>query len=206
LSRLPRKVLVGVTGASGAIYAERLIEELLKTVERVYIIATDSAREVAQYELSKSATDRFSLIDALEGKIREQDRSIIRLCRIDDFFSPVASGSSAPTDMIVMPCSMGTLGRIAGGLSTNLLERAADVVLKERKRLVVCPREAPFNSIHLKNMLTLHEAGAIISPPMPAFYQKPKTLEDTVDFVVGKTLETIEIEHSLYPKWNSRMS
>lgn len=201
-----RKVLVGITGASGTIYAERLIEELLNKVERVYIVATNAAREVAQFELAKPAVGRFSLMEALEGKVREQDRNTIRLCRIDDFFSPVASGSSVPSDMVVMPCSMGTLGRIACSLSTNLLERAADVVLKERKRLVICPREAPFNTIHLKNMLQLSEAGATILPAMPAFYQKPKTLEDAVDFVVGRTLESINIEHELYPKWNSRMS
>lgn len=132
-----------------------------------------------------------SLVGVLNGNIPESARQIIRICRNDDFFAPVASGSSVPSDMIVLPCSMGTLGRIAGGMSTTLLERAADVVLKERKRMILCPREMPLNGIHLRNMTILNDMGALIMPPSPAFYQKPKTLEDAIDFVVGRVISTL---------------
>jgi len=201
-----RRILVGITGASGAVYAERFIEELTRKVERIYIVVTDAGKEVLLHELPKPSPDGFSLINILENQISEQHRSIIRVLKNDDFFSPVASGSSVPTDMVVLPCSMGTLGRIAHGLSTNLLERAADVVIKEKKRLVICPRETPLSKIHLQNMLALTDVGATIVPPMPGFYQKPKSVDDMINFVVGRVLESIELKHELYPAWNSRMN
>jgi len=120
---------------------------------------------------------------------------------LHNFFSPVASGSSAPDAVVICPCSMGTLGRIAAGLSDNLLERVADVALKEQKKLLLVPRETPFNQIHLENLLRLSKAGAQILPAMPGFYQQPETVADLVDFVVGKILDSLNIEHQLFSRW-----
>lgn len=196
-----RRILIAVTGASGSIYAERLIQQCVARFPRVYVVATDAARQVIEHELPKGGLLR----QILAGETPESHRDCIRLMKNDDLFSPVASGSSAPTDMVVVPCSMGSLARIAQGLSTNLVERAADVVLKQRQRLIIVPRETPLNTIHLRNMLTLSEMGVAIVPAMPAFYQHPKTIDDMVDFVVGRLLELLDIDHDLYRPWNSRM-
>jgi 4-hydroxy-3-polyprenylbenzoate decarboxylase len=199
------RILVGITGASGSIYAERLIQVLLDSVPRVYLIVTESGAAVARHELREAAADRFSLVSTIRGNVAPEWREKLRVFRNDDLFAPVASGSSAPTAMVILPCSMGSLARVATGQSTNLLERSADVVLKQKKRLIICPRETPLNSIHLRNMLTLSDAGAHILPAMPAFYQNPRTVEDMVDFVVGRVLEALDLDHQLYTPWNSRM-
>jgi len=198
------RILVAVTGASGAIYAERLIDVLRTKVDRVYLLFTDAGQQVVRHEL-KPKNDGFSLVRAAAGEVNLEDRQVIRLLDNRDLFAPVASGSSAPTAMIVMPASMGTLGRICHGISSNLLERSADVCLKQKRPLVLCPRETPLNAIHLKNMLQLAEYGASIVPAMPAFYQHPKSVEDLVDFMVGRVLEVLNLPHALYPAWNSRM-
>ena len=201
-----RRILIAVTGASGSIYAERLIQECVTRFPRVYVVATDSARQVADHELISSYEDgRISLRHILSGDITPNLREVIRVFRNDDLFAPVASGSSAPTDMIVVPCSMGSLARIAQGLSSNLVERAADVVMKQRRRLILVPRETPLNAIHLRNMLALSETGVDMVPAMPAFYQRPKSVDDMVDFVVGRVLELLEVDHGLYRPWNQRM-
>jgi 4-hydroxy-3-polyprenylbenzoate decarboxylase len=135
-------------------------------------------------------------------QVQEYFASIAVDClAIDDFWAGAASGSAAADAMIVAPCSMGTLGRIAAGLSGNLLERAADVMLKERRRLLLVPRETPFNNIHLENLLRLSQAGAVILPAMPGFYPGPETIEDLVDFVVGKILDQLDVQHSLFTRW-----
>lgn len=202
--KLEHRILVGVTGASGSVYAERLIEVLKTKVERVYVLFTDSGVKVCRHEL-KANRDGFSLLRASEGHVDEKDRNVIRLLKNDDLFAPVASGSSAPTAMVVMPCSMGTLARINQGISGNLLERSADVCMKQKRPLVICPRETPLSPIHLRNMLGLAEIGVHVVPAMPAFYQHPKGIEDMVDFVVGRVLEVLDLPHDLYPAWNSRM-
>lgn len=201
---MQQRILIGVTGASGAVYAERLVEVLRDKVERIYLVLTDAAQQVVRHEL-KAKSEGFSLARAALGELDEADRKIIRLVRNDDLFAPVASGSSAPTSMVVLPCSMGTLARIAQGISGNLLERSADVCLKQKRPLVICPRETPLNAIHLRNMLTLSEMGVHMVPAMPAFYQHPQTVGDMVDFVVGRVLEVLSLPHELYPAWNSRM-
>ncbi len=198
------RILVGVTGASGSIYAERLIEVLRGLVPRIYLVATDAGAQVVRHELLPRS-DGFSLVRALAGDLDEGDRSIIRVVRNDDLFAPVASGSSAPTAMVVMPCSMGSMARINQGISSNLLERAADVCLKQGRKLVICPRETPLSVVHLRNMLSLAEMGVHVVPAMPAFYQGPRTIGDMVDFVVGRVLEVLGLEHELYPPWNARM-
>jgi flavin prenyltransferase len=198
------RILIGVTGASGAVYAERLVQVLRTLVPRVYVVMTDSAAKVVRHEL-KPHVDGFSLARAAEGEVPEADRGVIRLLKNDDLFAPVASGSSAPTSMVVLPCSMGTLARISQGISGNLLERSADVCMKQRRPLILCPRETPLSAIHLRNMLSLAELGAHIVPPMPAFYQRPQSIQDLVDFVVGRVLELLDLPHDLYPAWNARM-
>lgn len=198
------RILVGITGASGAVYAERLIEELIQRVPRVYVIFTSAGKQVCDYELCSKKTG-FSLKALLAGQIDKKHRDILRVFDDGDLFAPVASGSSAATHMIVVPGSMGTLARIHGGMSTGLLERSADVMLKQKKPLILCPRETPFNTIHLRNMLGLSEMGAHIVPAMPAFYQKPKSIQDMVDFMTGRILELLNLDHTLYKAWNQRM-
>ena len=201
---MEHRILVAVTGASGSVYAERLVTALLPCVPRVYLVLSETAAKVVRHEL-KAHDDGFSLVRAAGGEVAERERGALRLLRNDDLFAPVASGSSAPTAMVVLPCSMGTMARIAHGISSNLIERAADVCLKQKRPLLVCPRETPLSTIHLKNMLALAEAGAHIIPAMPAFYQHPKSIEDLVDFQVGRVLEGLGLPHDLYPAWNSRM-
>jgi 4-hydroxy-3-polyprenylbenzoate decarboxylase len=198
------RILVGVTGASGSIYAERLVDMLRHAVPRVYLVFSETGQQVVRHEL-RSRDDGFSLVRAASGELAERDRGIVRLVRNDDLFAPVASGSSAPTAMVVVPCSMGSLARINHGISSNLLERAADVCLKQKRPLILCPRETPLSTIHLRNMLSLSEMGATMIPAMPAFYQHPKSIEELVDFVVGRIMEALSLPHALYPPWNARM-
>ena len=205
MSNIPDRIFVGVTGASGAIYAERLVQILLPQVERIYLVFTDTAKQVVKHELQRHDS-AFSLVTAAEGNLTTaEERKVIRILKNDDLFAPVASGSSAPTKMVIVPCSMGTLARINHGISGNLLERAADVCLKQARSLVVVPRETPMSLVHLRNLVNLAELGARIVPAMPAFYQHPKSIEDLVDFVVGRALEMLDIPHKLYLPWNSRM-
>jgi 4-hydroxy-3-polyprenylbenzoate decarboxylase len=187
------KYIVGITGASGSIYGIRLIEELLKCGNEVHIIITDSGTKVMKFEAEYT-------IEQLIKHLEEFSTNIKIHC-IDNLFAATASGSFKTDGMIIMPCSMATLGEIANGMSKNLLGRSADVCLKERRKLIVVPRETPFNTIHLKNMLSLSEAGAIILPAMPGFYHKPETIEDVIDFVVGKVMDNLGIENNLFRKW-----
>jgi flavin prenyltransferase len=203
--KMEHRILVGITGASGSIYAERLIDILKHLVPRIYVVFSDTARLVVRHELKETKDEHFSLYRASLGQVAEADREVIRLFKNDDLFAPVASGSSAPTAMIVVPCSMGSLARIAHGVSSNLLERSADVVLKQKRPLIIAPRETPLSSIHLRNMLTLADMGAHIVPTMPAFYQKPEKIEDLIDFMVGRFVEALGFSHDLYTPWNSRM-
>ncbi|TZE83603.1 UbiX family flavin prenyltransferase [Calorimonas adulescens] len=187
---MPRYI-VGITGASGTIYAIRLIDELLKRNNEVYIIATRNGEKVMKYETGCT----------IEGIIDRYGHNIFNY-DIDNLFAPISSGSFKTEAMIVVPCSMSTLSKISLGISGNLLERAADVVLKEKRKLVIVPRETPLNTIHIKNMLTLSEMGAIILPAMPAFYDKPQSVEEMVDFIVGRILLSLGIDNGLYYEWN----
>ncbi|MCB9228704.1 MAG: UbiX family flavin prenyltransferase [Deltaproteobacteria bacterium] len=196
------RVLVGISGASGSIYAERLIAELASRIPRVYVIFTKTGQQVCRHELTIS-DERFSLLRLL--KQEQNPDHVIRVFSDEDLFAPVASGSSVPTHMVVLPCSMGCLARISCGISSGLLERAADVMLKQKRPLIVCPRETPLNTIHLRNMTSLSEMGVHIVPAMPAFYQKPSGISDLVDFMVGRILEILNLDHQLYRPWNPRM-
>ncbi len=191
--------VVAITGASGSVYGLRLISELLRSGERVSLILTSAGRQVLNHE---TGLEWSAEIKVQRQQVQEYFASIAVDClAIDDFWAGAASGSAAADAMIVAPCSMGTLGRIAAGLSGNLLERAADVMLKERRRLLLVPRETPFNNIHLENLLRLSQSGAIILPAMPGFYHGPETIEDLVDFVVGKILDQLDVQHSLFTRW-----
>ena len=201
---MEHRILVAVTGASGSIYAERLVDILLTRVKRVYLLFSETGAKVVRHELPPKS-EGFSLARAALGEIDTSAREVLRILKNDDLFAPVASGSSAPTAMVIVPASMGTLGRLCHGISSNLIERSADVCLKQKKPLLICPRETPLNSIHLRNMLTLSELGCHIIPAMPAFYQHPKSIDDLVDFMVGRVLEGLNLEHDLYPAWNPRM-
>ncbi len=188
-----KRIVVGITGASGSIYAKRLIEELLRLDLEIHVIATATAEKVFAYELDLEFKSYME-------KLRKQYHQLI-LEENDNLFAGIASGSYGFDAMIVMPCSMGTLGEIAYGLSKNLLVRAADVALKEKRPLILVPRETPLNAIHLENMLKLAKMDVSILPAMPGFYHKPKSLEEVIDFVVGKVLDHLGIHHQLFQKW-----
>lgn len=198
-----KRILIGVTGASGSVYAERLVEMLSPIVSRIYLVCTETGEQVVRHEMA--GKKQSILLRALGGTLSSEEKEIIRVFKNSDFFAPVASGSNAPHAMVVVPCSMGSLSRIAHGTSSNLLERAADVMLKQKKHLIICPRETPLSLIHLRNLTLLAEAGAEILPLMPGFYQKPNTIEDLVDFCVGRILEQMGFPHELYKRWNPRM-
>jgi len=195
-------IVVGITGASGSVYALRLIEELLRADKHVTVLLTNAGRQVTEYETGLTLADGPQLcLQQLRDHFGAETN--LNYYALNNFFAPVASGSSAPDAVVICPCSMGTLGRIAAGLSDNLLERVADVALKEQKKLLLVPRETPLNQIHLENLLRVSKAGAQILPAMPGFYQKPETVADIVNFVVGKILDNLNIEHQLFPRWGS---
>lgn len=190
-----RKIIVGITGASGSIYAKRLIEELLKKDIYTHIICTDNGKKVMKYE---TGTDLVQWVEELAKRYNH-----LRLEDINDLFAGVASGSYKFDAAVILPCSMGTLAEISNGFAKNLLCRVADVAMKENRRLVIVPRETPFNAIHLENMLKLSRLGVTILPAMPGFYHMPESMEDLVDFVVGKILDNLSIENILFKKWGN---
>jgi 4-hydroxy-3-polyprenylbenzoate decarboxylase len=197
----PQTITLAFTGASGMPYGVRLLECLLAAGRHVYLLYSPAAQIVAKQECAltlpaqpreaaRTLTERFG---ARAGQLVVFGR--------DDWMAPVASGSNPADAMVVCPCTMGTLGAIAHGLADNLIERAADVMLKERRPLVLVPRETPLSAIHLANMLTLAQAGAVILPPAPGFYARPQSVGDLVDFVVARVLDQLGIAHELGPRW-----
>jgi 4-hydroxy-3-polyprenylbenzoate decarboxylase len=179
------KVVVGVSGASGIILAKRLLEVLKEKKVETHVVVSKAAQEISGYELN--GEDLRKLADYSYDE--------------KDFAAKISSGSFETDGMVVIPCSMKTLGAIAHGIAHNLIVRAADVTLKQDRKLILVPREAPMNLIHLRNMATAKEAGATIIPPLLAFYPKPKTIDDMVDFVVGKVLDSLNIDNTLYKRW-----
>lgn len=202
------RLVIGVTGASGSLYANGLLELALRAGVAAHLVATETAVQVVQTEIPGSLLGQIltsSLFKGFENdsqivelaRQRGLDEESLRLCRkfsVDDLYSPIASGSLGATHMCVVPCSMGTLARIAHGISQNLLERCADVMLKEKRKLVIVPRETPINLIHLNNMKTLLEAGADMLPAMPGFYHRPKKIEDISQFMVERMAQMLEID------------
>ncbi|MEZ4601328.1 MAG: flavin prenyltransferase UbiX [Syntrophotaleaceae bacterium] len=197
------KIVVAITGASGAVYGLRIVEELLRAGRQVVLLLTSSGLDVLRYETGLEWEGTTSQRRQLMRDYFDGSRSLEHYDE-RDLLAPVSSGSSAADAAIVAPCSMGTAARIAGGMSGNLIERVADVALKENRPLLLVPRETPFNQIHLENLLRLSRAGARIVPAMPAFYHRPQKMEDLVDFVVGKVLDNLGIDHQLYRRWDDR--
>ncbi len=196
------ELTLAITGASGAVYAHRTLMHLAASavVETINLIVSDSARTVAMVELG------FDLRSSDEKKINEWiglplDAKTIRLHRLDNMAAKPSSGSHPQAGMLIVPCSMGTLGAIASGAGTNLIHRAADVTLKERRTLVLVPRETPYNAIHLENMLKLSRAGARILPASPGFYHRPQTIESLVDHLCFRILDQFGIPHSTATRW-----
>ena len=197
------ELTVGITGASGTIYAHRTLQLLAASgvVKTVNLIMSSTAATVAQVETGAN------LRDADNGRINEwlgfaADSRLIRVWRLDNLAAKPSSGSNKQAGMIIVPCSMGTLGAIASGAGTNLIHRAADVCLKEGRKLVLVPRETPYNAIHLENMLKLSRAGARILPASPGFYHRPKTIDELVDHLCNRILDQFEIPHSRKSKWS----
>ena len=183
-----REVVVAMTGASGVQYGLRALEALgaMRDVE-VHLVMTPTAERLVQFEAGR--------------ELSEVRKLAAQVHRNDDFFAPVASGSHRFLGMLVIPASMKHVGLMAAGIGTDLVSRTADVCLKEKRPLVIVPRESPLSTIHLRNLLTLAEAGAHIVPAMPGFYTKPQTLDDIIGHVAGKALDALGLEHSLYPRW-----
>lgn len=200
-STLREPVTVALTGASGAQYGLRLIETLVAAEHRVWVMISKAAHLVIATETDEALPARPErLVEALTARTGAAPGQI-RCFGREDWMAPVASGSGAPSAMVICPCSTGTLSAVATGASNNLIERAADVALKERRRLILVPRETPFSAIHLEHMLSLTRMGAVVLPAAPGFYHRPQRLEDLVDFIVARILNQLGIEHRLMPRW-----
>jgi 4-hydroxy-3-polyprenylbenzoate decarboxylase len=182
-----QKIIVGISGASGFILAENLLKHLNRLPIETHLVMTKAAQITRQQESSIHLTELKKWVDYYHP--------------IEDIGASIASGSFIHHGMIIVPCSMKTVAEIATGLSSNLLTRAADVTLKERRKLIVVPRETPLHAIHLKNLLTISELGGIIAPPMPAFYQKPSSIDDMVEHFSGRLLSLLGLEQNLSPEW-----
>ena len=194
-------IALGMTGASGAQYGFRLLQSLLAADHRVHLMISKAAQVVIGMETDISLPGRSGDIQKVLSEKFNAGYKQLRVFGEDEWTAPVASGSNDVSAMVVCPCSMGALSAIAHGASNNLLERAADVMLKERKKLVLVPRESPYSDIHLENMLKLSRMDAVIVDANPGFYNKPETVDDLVDFVVAKILDQLGVEHRLQPKW-----
>jgi 4-hydroxy-3-polyprenylbenzoate decarboxylase len=198
-------IAMAITGASGALYATRTLSALLMRGAHVELVVSDYGRRLLRDELGEQANaDRLMpyLVDRFGEGV---SAGTITLHSNRDLGATIASGSHGCRGMVIVPCSMKTLAGVAHGLSRNLVERAADVMLKERRTLVIVPRETPMSLPQLRNMVLCAEAGAMILPAMPAFYQLPKTLDDLADFMAGKILSALGFEHDLYPEWTGRV-
>jgi 4-hydroxy-3-polyprenylbenzoate decarboxylase len=200
-----RSVALAVTGASGALYAVRTLAELLSRGVQVELVVSDYGRRLLRDELGEAAAVE-RLMPYLSAKYGpDVNKGAFTLLSNRDLGATIASGSHGCTAMAIVPCSMKTLAGIAHGLSRNLVERAADVMLKEHRPLVIVPRETPMSLPALKNMVLCAEAGAVVLPAMPAFYQLPRTLDDLADFMAGKILSALGFEHQLYPAWTGQV-
>jgi flavin prenyltransferase len=196
-----RSITLAITGASGAQYGLRLLECLLAANCKVYLLLSRAAEVVIRTETDLDLPDTLAEQQLFLNEIFEADENQLQLLAKDDWFSPVASGSSSPSAMVICPASGGTLSAVAHGASNNLIERAADVALKERRQLIFVPREAPYSAIHLENMLKLTQLGAIIIPASPGFYMQPQTINELIDFIVARILDQLGIEQDLMPRW-----
>jgi 4-hydroxy-3-polyprenylbenzoate decarboxylase len=193
--------VVGITGASGAIYAKQLLQELLALGHCVELVLSPTGEQILDLELGFSPQGTVAEKQNQWVEFLGQGEKSLHLLDHGDLAAGISSGSFPTSGMIVIPCSMGTLGRIATGVSTNLIERAADVTLKERRPLILVTRETPLSLIHLRNMAAVTEAGAVVMPPMPSFYHHPTTIDDLVTAFVGRVLDRLGIPNRLTPRW-----
>jgi 4-hydroxy-3-polyprenylbenzoate decarboxylase len=191
------RIIVGISGASGIVLAYRALDALTSLGHDVELVMTRDACLTVVEEMGGD----YGIPEKLVAKLPVEQQGKIAIHKIQDFMSGIASGTYKVDGMLVIPCSMSTLAAIRMGLSDNLLRRAADVTIKERRRLVIVPRESPFSEIHLENMLALSRMGVSIVPPIPAWYNKPTSLEDVENFIVGRALDMLGIEHGLYQRW-----
>ena len=182
-----KRIVVSITAASGAIYGIRLLEALAREDVEIHLVISEWASRVIELETSYS--------------VKDVEKLAHRNYQIDDLSAPISSGSFMVQAMVVIPCSMKTLGSVACGYADNLISRAADISIKEGRKLIIVPRETPLNAIHLENMLKLSRLGVVILPPMPAFYTEPSSLDDLINHTVGKVLDQLGIENSLYKRW-----
>jgi flavin prenyltransferase len=195
-------LVMAMTGASGAPYALRLLEVMLQTGRTIHLTISPAAAQVLEQETDRRINvRRFELADLMGTEATRAAPGQVRYWAHDDFRAGIASGSFLTAGMVICPCSSGTVAAIAHGLSQNLIHRSADVHLKERRRLVLVPRETPLSSIQLRNLAACAEAGAVILPGMPAFYTRPRSLEDAVDFIVGRICDHLGVEHKLLHRW-----
>jgi len=196
-----KSITLGVTGASGAFYAMNLLKHLVKYYQKIHVVISDAGRIVLATEMDFALPESPKKIQSVLTEYCQTSTEIISVSSKENWFSPIASGSAAPKQMVICPASMGCISAIATGASNNLMERAADVVLKEKGQLILLPREMPYSSIHLKNLLTLSEAGATIMPASPGFYNKPKSLDDLANFVSARVLDHLNVENQLISPW-----
>lgn len=194
-------VTLAFTGASGMPYGIRLLECLLKAGKTVWLLYSQAAQVVAQQEMGLTLPANTAACREILCRKFQTSPEQLRVFGKDEWFAPPASGTNPADAMIICPASMGVVAAVAHGTSDHLIERAADVVIKERRPLIIVPRETPLSSLHLENLLKLSQLGAVILPPSPGFYHHPKTLNDSIDFVVARILDQLRIEHTLMPKW-----
>lgn len=197
-------ITVVMTGASGSPYGLRLLEVLLNAGEEIYLLISNPGRMVIQSEAGLSLSSRPAEIRTRIADHLGVEADRLHVFGREDWSAPIASGSNAPRAMVVCPCTSGTLGAIATGASRTLIERAADVVLKEQRKLILVVRETPFSILHLENMLTLARAGAVIMPANPGFYNQPQSIKDLVDFMVARVLDHLGIDNDLVERWANR--
>jgi len=193
--------IIAITGASGSVYGVRLLEYLLKEGHEIYLTVTREGGTITKEEVGCNWQGSEAEVEEKIKRDLSVELSSLHYFHEENLSAPISSGSVKVDAMVVIPCSMKTLSGIAHGYTNNLVERAADVMIKEGRHLIVVPRETPLNTIHLRNMLTLSEVGVKIIPAMPAFYSRPGTISDLVDFIIGKVLDSLSIENSLFLRW-----
>jgi 4-hydroxy-3-polyprenylbenzoate decarboxylase len=198
-----KTITLALTGASGMPYGLRLLECLLQSGASVHLVYSQAAQIVAKQEMDITLPSRPQDAEKMLVERLGAFKGKLKVFGLQDWYAPVASGSNPGDGMVICPCTMGTLGKIAGGISEDLISRAADVMLKERRTLILVPRETPFSAIHLENMLRLSHAGAVILPPIPAFYNHPQSVQDVVDFVVARVLDHLGVENTLMDRWGA---
>ena len=199
-----RDLVVAISGASGSPYCLRLLEVLLQTGRTIHLTISPSAAEVLATETDRRVSlDQFNLADLLADKASNARPGQVQYHHYRDFRAGIASGSFLTAGMVICPCSMGTVAAIAHGLSENLIHRAADVHLKERRKLILVPRETPMQAIGLRNLASCADAGAVILPAMPAFYSRPLQVQDCIDFIVGRICDQLGLEHQLLRRWGT---